>query len=188
LEKEEEVNDIMFCFLINAGESYIRNKGSHHEWPSNKTFQLMNAYNNLINSYFAIPVKAQLSADTERYLKEFQRCHKECFAMGKGPFPGCNEFCKNKCFFRYDVEPSTKDKAIDEKLLNAIQNDDDSKANVRKLCTNVARNLTIANSNEFVENIALCFFIQKSVQWSIKEVLLNIDKWFVINEQHEGIS
>lgn len=177
-EKEEEVNDIMFCFLINAGESYIRSKGNHHEWPSNKTSQLLNTYNNLINAYFAIPMKTQLSADTERYLKEFQRCHKESVATGKGPFPGCNEFCKHKCLFRYDVEPLVKDKTIDDKLLKAIQSGDDSKANVRKLCMNVAQNLTIANSDTFKENIALCFFIQKSMQWSVKEVLENINKWF----------
>jgi hypothetical protein len=178
LQKEEEVNDIMFCFLINAGESYIRNKGRQYDLSSNKTVVLLNAYNDLINSYFAIPVKTQLSADTESYLKAFQGCYKESFATEKGPFPGCNEFCKNKCLFRYDVERFVKDKVIDEKLLSVIQGDGDSKANVRKLCTNVARNLTIGNSDEFIENIALCFFIQKSVQWSVKEVLNNVKMWF----------
>jgi len=178
LQKEEEINDIMFCFLINAGECHIRNKGRQYDLSSNKTAVLLHTYNDLINSYFAIPVKTQLSMDTERYLKEFQRCYQKSFATEKGPFPGCNEFCKNKCFFRYDVEPSVNDKIINEKLLSAIQSGGDSKANVRKLCLNVACNLTISNSNEFVENLALCFFIQKSVQWSVKEVLLNIDKWF----------
>ena len=180
-EKEEEVNDIMFCFLINAGESYIRNKGTHYEWFPNKTSQLLNTYNNLINSYFSIPVKTQLSVDTEKHLRDFHRCYQENIATEKGPFPGCDEFCKNKCLFRYDVDPLVKDSVLDEKLRTAINNEDEAKAkaNVRRLCIIVSRDLTISNNHEFLENIALCFFIQKSVQLSLQEVLLNIDKWFI---------
>jgi hypothetical protein len=179
LQKEEEVNDIMFCFLINAGESYIRNKGREYDLSSNNIFALFNAYNELINSYFSIPVKTQLSANTDASLREFQKCYKEIFSLDKGPFPGCNEFCKNKCLFRYDVEPSVKDKIIGEKLLSAIQSGGGSIATVKQICTNVALNLTIANSDEIVENIALCFFIQKSVDWSVKEILMNINNWFL---------
>lgn len=179
IQKENEVNDIMFCFLINAGESFIRNKGRQYDLSSNKSIVLLTAYNNFINSYFAIPVKTQLSADTESYLKEFQRCYRESFATEKGPFPGCNEFCMNKCLFRYDVELAVKDRSIDEKHKKAITSGENAKINVKKLCLNVARNLTITNSDMFLENIALCFFIQKSVQDSVKEILLNVKNWFI---------
>lgn len=178
IKKEAEVNDIMFCFLINAGESYIRNKGRQYDLSSNNTFVLLSAYNNLINSYFAIPVKTQLSADTARYLKDFQKCYKESFATRKGAFPGCNEFCKNKCFFRYDVEPFVKDKAIGDKIMEALEGKESARVNVNKICLNVARNLTMHNSDDFERNVALCFFIQKSLQWNVKKVGLNINKWF----------
>lgn len=180
LQKEEEVNDIMFCFLINAGESYIRNKGRKYDLSSNRIEVLLHAYHDLINSYFAIPVKTQLSADSERYLNEFQKCYKESFAMGKGPFPGCNEFCKNKCFFRYDVEPLIKDVLIDEKYKKIIRNKDakQAKAGLREYCIETAQNMIISNSSAFIENIALCFFIQKSVRDSVDQVLDNVKSWF----------
>ena len=180
IQKENEVNDIMFCFLINAGETFIQNKRRRYGNSRTKTFALLTAYNNLINSYFSLPVKTQLSAEADTYLKEFQKCYRETLFADKGPFPGCNEFCKNKCLFRYDVEPSVNDKSIDDKMIKAIKNgnENEAKFEVRKLCLKIAQNLTIANSDEFVKNIALCFFIQKSVQWSAKEVLQNISKWF----------
>jgi len=178
LRKEEEVNDIMFCFLINAGESYIRNKGRQYDLSSNNISALFNTYNDLINSYFSIPVKTQLSADTEASLREFQKCYKETFSIDKGPFPGCNEFCKNKCFFRYDVEPFVKDKAIGDKIMEALEGKESARADVNKICLNVARSLTMRNSDDFESNVALCFFIQKSVQWNVKKVGLNINRWF----------
>jgi hypothetical protein len=178
LQKEEEVNDIMFCFLINAGESYIRNKGRQYDLSRNNIFALFNAYNDLINSYFSIPVKTQLSADTEASLREFQKCYKETFSLDNGPFPGCNEFCKNKCFFRYDVEPFVKDKAIGDKIMEALEGKESARVDVNRICLNVARNLTMHNSDDFERNVALCFFIQKSVQWNVKKVSLNINRWF----------
>jgi len=181
VKKEEEVNDLMFCFLINAGERFIQNKGRQYNLSSNKIFLLLNVYNKLINSYFSIPVKTQLSAETEKYLKEFQRCYGETFLTDSVPFPGCNEFCKFKCLFRYDVEPYVKDQAIDEKLMRTIkdESENEARANVRRLCIDVAHNLTVDDSAMFIESIALCFFIQKSVQWSVKEILLNVKKWFL---------
>ena len=179
LKTEVEVNDCIYCFLINAGESFVKNKARQYFLPSEKSFQLLNAYNNCINSYFSIPLKTQLSANTDVSLKELQRCNREIFLVNTGPFPGCNEFCTHKCFFRYNVGLSLKDKSIDEKLLRLIQDGGNGKANVRDLCLSVAQDLTLCNSDEFVENVALCFFIQKSLQWSVKEVLLNIDRWFV---------
>jgi hypothetical protein len=178
LQKEEEVNDIMFCFLINAGESYIRNKGRQYDLSWNNIFALFNTYNDLINSYFSIPVKTQLSADTEASLREFQKCYKETFSSDKGPFPGCNEFCKNKCFFRYDVEPFVRDKAIGDKIMGALEGKESARVDVNRICLNVARNLTMHNSEDFERNVALCFFIQKSVQWNVKKVSLNINRWF----------
>jgi hypothetical protein len=180
LKKEEEVNDIMFCFLINAGERFFQNKGVEYNLPSNKIFSLLNSYNNLINSYFSIPIKTQLSIEAETNLKEFQRCYLQTFSCDKGPFPGCNEFCRNKCLFRFDIEPFVKDMSVNERMLKAIKNvnENDAKIAVRKLCLSVGHNLTDGNSEEFVKNVALCFFIQKSVQWSAREVVQNIQRWF----------
>ena len=109
-----------------------------------------------------------------------QRCYSDTFSTDNGPFPGCNEFCKFKCLFRYDVEPFIKDNSIDKKLIKAIKNGGQAKGNVRKLCMDIAHSMTASNSTEFAENIALCFFIQKSVQWSVQEVLLNIKNWFLL--------
>ncbi len=183
LQKEEEVNEIMFCFLINAGESYIREKGRKYDLASKYLFALFNTYNNFINSYFAIPVKTQLSDDTRRYLNVFQRCYRESFATENGPFPGCNEFCKNRCFFKYDVEPLIKDNLKDKEYKEIIRIKDlkQAKARLREYCIETARNMTLGNngnSPDFVENIALCFFIQKSVKDRMDKVLDNVKNWF----------
>jgi hypothetical protein len=190
LQKEEEVNDIMFCFLINAGETYIQNKGRQYGLAQNQIFRLTDAYNGMVNSYFAIPVKTQLSIETEACLKEFQKVLMEILLLERGPFPGCDEFCENRCLFRYDIEPFVKDNSINEKMFQALKGESEiiSKKSVRNLCINTAQNLTIKNSKKFVENMALCFFIQKSVQWSVKEVLLNINKWFVVRERNGEMS
>lgn len=185
LKKEEDVNDLMFCFLINAGERFIQNKGRGYGLPTNKTLILLNSYNDLINAYFSIPIKTQLSIKSENAVKNFQECYKETFGAQSGPFPGCNEFCKSKCFFRYDIEPFIRDNSTDESLLKAIKSGSKAKENVRKLCMDISRHLVFDDCPDFMENIALCFFIQKSVQWSVQEVLLNIKKWFL--DQKESI-
>ena len=179
LKKEEDVNDLMFCFLINAGERFIRNKGTRYALGANKTSTLLDTYNNLINAYFSIPIKTQLSVETENCVKKLQECYTETFKVGNGPFPGCNEFCESKCLLRYDIEPFIRDKSIDESLLKAIKNGGKAKENVRKLCMDIAKQLVFDNCPNLMENVALCFFIQKSVQWSVQEVLLNIKKWFL---------
>jgi hypothetical protein len=164
IQREDELSDIMFCFLINAGEMFIHNKMKLYTLPSGPTFSLLKTYNDLINFYFAVPLKSQLSKDAANCLKAFQKDFRELFQTNNGPFPGCNEFCKNKCLFRYDVEPFVKDMSVDERMIKTIKNanENDAKFGVRKLCLNVA----------------LCFFIQKSVQWSAREVVQNIHKWF----------
>ena len=179
LKKEEDINDLMFCFLINAGERFIRNKGTGYALGANKISTLLDTYNNLINAYFSIPIKTQLSVETENSVKTFQECYTATFRVGNGPFPGCNEFCKSKCLFRYDTEPFIRDTSIDEALLSAIKSGGKAKEKVRKLCMDVARHLVFDNCPTFMENIALCFFIQKSVVWSVEKVLLNIKKWFL---------
>ncbi len=179
LTKEEEFNDLMFCYLVNAGERLIQSKSRQYNLAPKETFLLLSAYNNLINSYFSIPIKTQLSLETEKYLEEFQQCYSKTFQIDNGPFPGCNEFCKFKCIFRYDVEPFIRDESINERLMKAIKSGDNARVNVRKLCIDIASNITMDNSNEFTESIALCFFIQKSVQWSVDNVLNNIKNWFL---------
>lgn len=181
LGNENEVNDIMFCFLINAGELYFQVRQRQYAISTNRMFLLLNAYYDLINTFFSIPVKTVLTVETTGRLKEFQKHYQEIFSSGTGPFPGCNEFCKNRCFFRYDVAPFVHDKSIDDKMIKAIKNGNETEAklSVRKLCVNIAHNLTNGNSDEFVKNVALCFFIQKSAQWSTREALQNIEQWFL---------
>lgn len=187
LENENEVNDTMFCFLINAGELYFQARQRQYAISQDRAFVLVNAYYDLINTFFSIPVKTVLTDDTTWRLKEFQKTYQEMFSIGAGPFPGCNEFCENKCFFRYNVVPCVHDKVIDDKIMKAIKhgNKTEAKLSVKKLCVTVAQSLTNGNSDEFVKNVALCFFIQKSVQWSMKETLQNIEKWFLNVEQGE---
>jgi len=177
--KKEEINDLIFCFLISAGERFILNKGRQYDLTPSKTSALLNAYYDLINSYFSVPVKTQLSIKSETYLKEFRKCYKETLGLEKGPFPGCDEFCTAKCLFRYDLGPFIQDDSIDVSLIKAIKSGDQAKKNVRTLCRDIAKNLIFDNCPDFTENIALCFFVQKSVQWSVKEVLLNIKRWFL---------
>ena len=181
IKKDEEANDIMFCVLITAGEQFVQSRIRQFNLSDGKGPALLAAYTNLINAYFSIPVKTQLSAEADTHLKEFRRSCEQTFFIKSGPFPGCNEYCKHKCLFRYDVEPMVKDATIDERYKEIIRNADvgRAKAELRKYCIETARSMTISNSAAFVENIALCFFIQKSVQDSVKKVLDNVKKWFL---------
>jgi len=183
LKKEADVNDLMFCFLINAGERFINNKAKQYSLSPVEMYKLLTSYNKVINAYFSVPVKTQLSVETENCVKDFRECYKETFSLESGPFPGCNEFCKLKCLFRYDVEPFIQDDKINKSLLTAIESGVKAKQNVKKLCESIARNLVFDDSSNYIENIALCFFIQKSVQWSVKEVLVNIKEWFLDGEE-----
>jgi hypothetical protein len=178
LQGQEDENDMLFCILINFGEFYIKEKAKLYNIPINKMINFIYEYNELINSYFLIPVKTQLSGEIEKNLHKFQYTYKNIFTLKDGPYPGCNEFCKNKCFFKHDVARSLNDRGIDEKIMAAIKSEGDAKVRVKEICMDVARNMTISNSYDFTENIALCFFIQKSLQWSVKEVLVNVQKWF----------
>jgi len=178
-ETKEDDNNFMFCFLINAGESVLKSKGVQHTLPGETIYSLINTYNDMIASFFTIPLKSQISIETDNFLNIFQKRYIDTFSISSGPFPGCNDFCKHKCLFRYDVEPLTKDKGIDDKLAEALNAGDRAKINVKKLCLDVSRSITLGNSTKFIENIALCFFIQKCLQRSVREILLNIKKWFM---------
>jgi hypothetical protein len=179
LKKEADVNGLMFCFLINAGERFIHHKARQYSLSPVGMYELVTSYNKVINAYFSVPVKTQLSVETENYVKDFRECYRQAFSIESGPFPGCNEFCKLKCLFRYDVEPFVQDNVINKNLLTAIESGVKAKQNVKKLCESIARNLVFDECSNYIENIALCFFIQKSVQWSVKEVLINIKEWFL---------
>jgi hypothetical protein len=179
LESEDDANNFMFCFLISAGERFLKDKGVQYKLTPERITPLISTYNELISSFFSIPLKSQVSVDTENRLKEFQDIYTSTFLTGNGPFPGCNEFCDRVCLFRFDVAPFLSDKFIDEELAKVLSGGHSAKANVRRLCVAQAQKITLGNSKGFIENVALCFFIQKCVQRSVKQVLKNIEKWFM---------
>jgi len=174
LKGEKEVNGLMFCLLINGGKSVLRKKERQYNLSPSTIYSLENSFFSVINKYFqdSKRIGEELSNFREKYCETF---------LSDGPFPGCNEFCKLKCLFRYDVEPFVDDRIIDKRMRDIIKGGkiDEAKANVRKLCFEIAKDLTLSNGIEFLNNIALCFFIQKSIQWSVQEILLNIRKWFL---------
>lgn len=176
----DEIEGIMFCFFINAGSRFFRRKREQYKISSPEISPLIDCYFNMINSWFAVKIKTQLSLEAEREVERFQRLYKEKLKVEAGPFPGCNEFCNHKCLFRFEVEPIVKNPSIDNGLLAAIKSGPDSKSNVRNFCLQVARGITLGDGPEFIENIALCFFIQASLQWSVQEILANIRKWFLL--------
>jgi len=180
LDSDDETNDIMFCFLVNAGERLLTERCNQYGLSFDIRTTLVNAYHDLINSYFAIPVKTQISGETGALLQNFLAQHRAAFTVTRGPFPGCNEFCKYKCLFRYEVEPLAKDPSIAEEFRRTIWNANETreKANLKKYCIKVVQDLTSGNTAGFVENMALCYFIQKSVQDSVERVLDNVKSWF----------
>jgi hypothetical protein len=175
----DEIEGIMFCFFINAGSQFFRHKRELYKISSPEISPLLDCYFNTINSLFAVKIKTQLSLEAERQVERFQQLYQEILQIETGPFPGCNEFCKHKCLFRFEVEQIIKNPSIGNGLLAAIKSGPDSRANVRNFCLQVARGITLGNSPEFIENIALCFFIQVSIQWSVEEILANIRQWFL---------
>lgn len=178
VETKEDINNFMFCFLISAGDSILKSKALHHKISREGVGELTNYYNKTIASFFSIPLKSQISVNTETLLKTFQILYVESFYTNIGPYPGCNEFCINKCFFRFDVEPYTRDQHIDVKLGTALNSGDKAKDNVRSLCLEIATGITMGNSTKFVENVALCFFIQKCLQRSVRQIVENVNRWF----------
>ena len=110
LMEEGDANGLMFCFLINAGESFIQKRERQYGFSSKKVRMFLTNYNDVMNSFFSIPVKSQFSVDTEKRLRDLKECSKATFQAIKGPFPGCDEYCRSKCLFRYDVEPFVVDR------------------------------------------------------------------------------
>lgn len=176
----DETEGVIFCFLINAGSQFFRHKQEQYKISLFEISPLIDCYFNILNLWFAIKIKTQLSIETEREVERFQKLYQEIFHLDAGHFPGCNEFCKHKCLFRFEVEPIVTNPSISNGLLQAIKSGSNAKANVRNFCLQVARGITMGNNPEFIEDIALCFFIQVSVQWSIKEILANIRQWFLL--------
>lgn len=178
--RDDETNDVMFCFLVNAGERLLTKRCNQFGLSFDVRTALVTAYHDLINSYFAIPVKTQVSKETEVLLRGFLTQHRTAFTTSRGPFPGCDEFCKYKCLFRYEVEPLVKDTSIAEEFRRTVWSAQETgvKSGLKEYCIKVVQDLTSSNTTGFVENMALCFFIQKSVQESVKKVLNNVKSWF----------
>ncbi len=177
--KGDEINDLLFCFLISAGEQLLSKKAVQHHLRSNNISSLMRSYFDMINSFFTIPVKTQLSEKTNRYLLNFQTSYKKAFKVKFGPFPGCDEFCKTKCLFRYDVSAYLRDDKINDAMKNALTSGNNEEKKVQEICRNIAKDSVFDDCLKFSEGIVLCFFIQKSIQWNVKNILLNIKKWIV---------
>jgi hypothetical protein len=177
LKEKKNVDGLMFCLLINGGERFLRKKERQYHLSLNKIYPLENSYYRLINAFF-------YNVQRDEEANEFRKNYCETFLLD-GPFPGCNEFCKLKCLFRFDIEPFINDELIDKKMRDIIKFGelDEAKAKVRKLCLEIAKDLTLSDRDEFLNNIALCFFIQKSIQWSVQEILLNIKNWFIEEPQ-----
>jgi len=177
----EHLNRLVFCFLITAGNRFFKRKGVLYKHPSlSQQISFLNeCFDDLINKWFSVKIRSEMTVETEKEALKFQRLFIKTFSCEDGPFPGCNEFCKYKCLFRYEVEPLVNDKTLDGGLLSSIQSGEAARLKVRNFCLNLARQITWGEDLIFLESIALCFFIQKSVQWSVQEILINIKKWFL---------
>jgi len=180
----ENLDALMFCFLINAANRLFKLRKKQYGVSIHKITSLADNYFEVINKWFSVKIRSQLSVEAEKAAEKFCTLYKNTFISEKGPFPGCNEFCKNKCLFRFDVESIVRKKSNINGLENIIKSRLDPKikrTNFRGFCLKVAEGLTIGKSPEFLENIGLCFFIQVANQWAIKHILGDIRKWFLLN-------
>jgi hypothetical protein len=173
----EEIENLILCFLITAGNRFFHLKKTQYNLSSLNFNSLVNSYLNILRNWATTKVKPPPSSETEKAIEDFQEVYKRILQIEKGPYPGCDEFCKYKCLFRFEVKPLAENKTIDNELESAIKL---SKMEVREFCFEVARKVTMGEDPGFLENIALCFFIQKSFNWGVKKIIDNIRKWFII--------
>jgi len=180
----ESIDALMFCFLITAGNRYFRLRKKQYNLSNQKINFLADSYFELINEWFAVKIRSQLSAEAEIKAEGFCSQYLRTFKLGEGPFLGCDEFCSYRCYFRFDVKSIVEKPSIINSLKDLVESRLDIKAkrkNVRSYCLRVGEGLTQGESPKFIENIGLCFFIQISNKWAVRNIISDIRKWFFVN-------
>lgn len=173
----DETEQLMRCFLVTAGNRFFSLKRQLYDLTIQEQNSLIDAYLGVLGMVLPIGENHILSQDAEKAIKQFQNRYRKLLEIPQGPFPGCDNFCRHKCLFRFEVQPFVSDKKIESQLISAIQS---SREAVREFCMNVARQISLGEDPDFLEDIALCFFIQKSLAMAVKKVVDNIQKWFKI--------
>jgi len=180
------IDEIMFCFLINEGNSYFKLKKKQYSISTQKTDNLIDSFFDLINKWYKVKMRSQLSIEAEKAAERFRDIYKNSFRLEKGPFPGCNEYCQNRCLFRYEVERIINNESIIIGIKSILKSELDlrrKRANVREFCLKAGEGILPGGLNKSVENIGLCFFIQVTNQLAVKNVLGDIQKWFLLNNE-----
>jgi hypothetical protein len=172
----EEIENLMLCFLIKAGRRLLSLRRRQYRMSTPTFIALRDSYLDILKSYFAVRIKSQLSADTERAVERFRGLYTDALHVEVGPFPGCREFCKHQCLFRFEVRPFLAKPWIEIGFKAAVEF---SKGEIREFCFNVARMVSVGQAPVFLENIALCFFIQKCMEMGSEDVARSVRKWFM---------
>lgn len=176
----KDIDGLMFCFLITAGNRYFKLRKRQYNLSDQKINFLIDSYFGLINKWFAVKIRSQLSVEAEKEAERFCNLYKNTFKLEEGPFPECDEYCKYICLFRYDVKLVAQDASTDKGLRDCIKSSLPSDGRVKNFCLKVGKGFTFGDETEFIEGIALCFYIQKLVNWNIKQSILDIKSEFFL--------
>jgi hypothetical protein len=176
----EAKHNIIFCFCVNAGIRYFKQRMKQYNISSQKINILAESYFDLLNKWLKNDNGNSLSNETERAAELFRDTYNSTFSLEIGPYPECGQFCNHKCLFKYDVEPKSLDESLDLALRACYKRSQNSDGKVRKFCIEVGKGFTFGIETEFAKAIALCFFIQKLTNWRVEQSVLDIKRDFLL--------
>ncbi len=176
----ENKDNILFCFCVNAGISYFKQRMKQYAIPSHNLSILIESFFDFINTWLKCGDKILLTNETERMAEHFRDIYRATFNSENGPYPECGQFCNHKCIFWCDVKPKSLDQSLDLAFRSCYKRSQISDGKVRAFCIEVGKGFTFGNETEFTKAIALCFIIQKLNNWRVEQSVLDIKRDFLL--------
>jgi len=168
-KNQDEEKNTIYCVMVHTLDKSIEQRGRLYSWQ----YKDMNILKKiLIDIIWNLIYKFQeiQSSSLEMLLQDltqqFRENYKKMCQNFRGPYPVCS-FCKDVCFFRYDVNLLLSDR-ITEESFNSIFSEsknswEESLEKAGNYCLIAAKKIVISREEDILKRIGLCYAAQKSV-------------------------
>lgn len=166
----EEAEGRLLCFLITAGNRFLRERQNQYGLERQALVDLLDGYFGILRPWFAVKVKTTLSTETESAVEQFRATYRSALTCEYRPLTYCDDLCQDKCLFRYEVRPYAGNLGLDRPF-EQLQRGESTPEEHYRFCLKVARSISpMSGSPELLEGIARCFFVQQAERLATSDV------------------
>jgi len=170
-KNQDEEDNMVYCVMIHALGKSLEQRGRLYSWFYKDMNNLQQIFKDITWNLIFKSQKAQnknsgLENLLEDLIRQFQDTYKKMCKSFRGPCPVCS-FCKDVCFYRYDVSLLLSDRVTEESFnsifIESKNSWEESLEKAGRYCIIAAKKLTLSREEDILKRIGLCYAAQKSV-------------------------